>query len=257
MAGTDVTQPRDATKDTGRDRHRLARLVVVASFLTLFLIVVAFLALAQGSNRDAATAAQNVFNSILPVLAGWVGTVLAYYFSSASQDRTSDSLDKVIKKGMGDGGSDIPVSDKMIPVSKISKLQKLDEKSAEQISLKELQDIFKEKLPNGTAITRLMFVENGVFKYVLHNSLLNDVLANSPTGASAPSNFADMLKDPKVVNQASRLVAFVPVNATLADAKAALDKVSGAYDIIVTTAGNPTDPMQGWLTNVDLIKALQ
>ena len=35
-------------------------------------------------------------SAILPVLAGWVGTVLAFYFSASSHERTSSSLDKVI-----------------------------------------------------------------------------------------------------------------------------------------------------------------
>src|SRR5258706_10161212 len=123
-----MTQQGNSMKKDGRDR--LAQLVIVASFLTLFLIVIAFLALAQGSSPDAATAAQNVFNAILPVLAGWVGTVLAFYFSSASQERTSDSLDKVIKQSGGAGGSDTPVSQAMIPGSKIERLQDIRKNSS-------------------------------------------------------------------------------------------------------------------------------
>ena len=36
-------------------------------------------------------------------------------------------------------------------------------------------------------------------------------------------------------------------SATLVDAKAALDKVAGAQDIIVTGSGSATAPLLGWL----------
>jgi hypothetical protein len=57
-------------------------------------------------------------------------------------------------------------------------------------------------------------------------------------------------------SQVTKLVAFVTASATLAQAKAALDAVSGAQDIIVTTTGDANGQMFGWITNVDLIKAL-
>lgn len=237
----------------------MALLVVVGSFLTLFLLVVALLGLAQGINRDATTAAQNVFNTILPVLASWVGTVLAFYFSSASQERTSDSLDRAIKQAGGADVSGTLVSEKMIPVLQITELQDLAETPPEKIPLSNLQDVFNtKKLRNGAAITRLLFVENGVFKYVLHRSTLNAFLVNLQAAQDAgPRTIADMLKDQNVLNQISKLVVFVSASATLADAKAALDKVTGAQDIIVTGSGNSTDPMLGWLSNVDLTKAAQ
>ncbi|MFZ3310922.1 MAG: hypothetical protein WA280_16295, partial [Xanthobacteraceae bacterium] len=87
-------------------------------------------------------------------------------------------------------------------------------------------------------------------------STLNAFLVGKDSNP-AQLTFADMLQDPNVLNQISKLVVFVSANTTLADAKSALDKVSGAQDIIVTATGNATDPMLGWLSNVDLIGALQ
>jgi hypothetical protein len=66
-----------------------------------------------------------------------------------------------------------------------------------------------------------------------------------------------MLADEETLSQISKLVVFVAGTATLGDAKTALDKVAGAQDIIVTATGNSTEPMLGWLSNIDLIKALQ
>lgn len=233
-----------------RGRSRIARTVVLGSFLTLFLLVIAMVGLAQTSNTGASDAAKTALNTILPVLAGWVGTVLAFYFSSASLERTSATLDKAIAQS-GDADPSALVSDQMIPLSKIAAVQKLDDgNTPDKIPVATLKSTFND------FVTRILFIENGVFKYIVHIGTLNAFLVGKDATA-AQLTLADMLLDPDILNQISKLVVFVAANATLADAKAALDKVPGAQDIIVTATGNATEPMLGWLSNVDLIKASQ
>jgi hypothetical protein len=278
MAATDSTTPTSSSEadNSYKSRSKLANVVVVGSFLTLFFLVGTLIVLALTSNGTANDTAKNAFNTVMPVLAGWVGTVLAFYFSAASQERITQTLDKAIAQSNGGPGPSAPVSTNMIPYSSITGLQKLDETPPEKIMIKDLQAQFNATLPNGGKVTRLLFVDKGVFKYVLHVATLNAYLVPTPSPAStnppstgdansSPSapinradlNFADMLNDAETLRQISQLVVFVPASATLGDAKAALDKVNGAQDIIVTGSGNPTDPMSGWLSNVDLIKALQ
>jgi hypothetical protein len=234
-----------------RGRNRIARTVVLGSFLTLFLLIIAVVGLAETSNTGASDAAKTALNSILPVLAGWVGTVLAFYFSSASLERTSATLDKAIAQSGGGADQSTLVSDQMIPLSKIAAIQKLDDTNTPaKISIATLKSTFND------FVTRILFIENGVFKYILHVGTLNAFLVGKD-GNAAQLTFADMLLDPDVLNQISKLVIFVSGTTTLADAKAALDQVPGAQDIIVTATGKATDPMLGWLSNVDLIKASQ
>jgi len=67
MAAENNPQSPGATSGTPpRGRDRLARMVVVGSFLTLFLLVAALISLA---NSSASNAADKAFNSILPALA--------------------------------------------------------------------------------------------------------------------------------------------------------------------------------------------
>jgi len=237
-------------------RDRLAIYVVVGSFLTLFLLVGTLVGLAQAES-SAAEVAKNAFTAILPVLAGWVGTVLAFYFSAASQERTSASLDKVIDQAGGRPGPGAMVSEKMIPYAAIVKRELGDVGgktiTPKDIPLSDLDEEFERKLPNGGTVSRLPFVEKGVFKYVLHAATLNAFKVKSPDGKT----FADLLADEEMLRQISKLLVFVSAATTIADAKAALDKVNGAQDIIVTGSGNATEPMLGWLSNVDLIKAIE
>jgi hypothetical protein len=208
----------------------------------------------------ASSVAEKAFNAILPVLAGWVGTVLAFYFSSASQEHTTDILDKAMERASSGRTVDGTLaSAKMIPRSKILRLRELrDERNApDKLALSTLQNDF-----NATdaehPITRLMFLDGDAFKYILHVGTLNKFLAKSSERLISPTSltFDDLLKDQGIATEISTLVAFVSVASTLSEAKAALDKVPGAQDIIVTATGNPTEPVIGWLTNVGLTKAL-
>ncbi len=143
--------------------------MVVGSFLTLFLLVGALIGLAQNDNKDASETAKNAFTAILPVLAGWVGAVLAFYFSAASQERTSASLEKIISQTSGAPTPGTLVSEKMIPLASIAELQKLEAGTTpKDIRISKLQTAFEQQLPNGTKLTRLLFIEGGVFKYVVH-----------------------------------------------------------------------------------------
>lgn len=240
--------------------------VVVGSFLTLFGLVFAVLWLAEATNSGNATkaaeTAEKTFNTILPVLAGWVGTVLAFYFSSRSNERTSNSLDQVIRQtGGAPPAAAGPVSEKMIPFALIREAIDLKATPSNQIKLSDLKAKFTPS--DGTApITRLLFHEESVFRHVLHESTLNAFLDRQRTASPPPltppeaMTFADLLADTESFRQISKLVVFVASSAPLSDAKVKLEAVPGAQDIIVTATGAAGEPIIGWLTNNDLIKAL-
>jgi hypothetical protein len=242
-------------------RDRLALVVVIGSFLTIFGFVFALLVLAGQNSNGASAVAEKTFNTTLPVLAAWVGSVLAFYFSARSNERTSDSLNQVIAQTGGLSTPSVTVSEKMIPFGSIREPINLRARSPETIQLSELQEKFKTS-DGGAPITRLVFHDDGVFRYVLHESTLNAFLEKNRAATATVTpppplpTFAGLLADPESLRQISKLVVFVSASATLKDAKAALDAVPGAQDIIVTGTGNASGPMLGWLTNVDLIKVL-
>jgi hypothetical protein len=55
----------------------------------------------------------------------------------------------------------------------------------------------------------------------------------------------------------TKTAAFVAKNATLADAKAAMERTTAIQDVIVTQTGLSTEPMLGWITNVDIARLSQ
>ena len=143
----------------------------------------------------------------------------------------------------------------MIPVATIRHLYKLEERHPANIGLSELKRWFDPEAVGGP-VTRLVIIENGQFRYVLHVGTLNAFLASRPETPIDNPSLANLLNEDYYRHQIANLVAFVGPDATLARAKAALDLLPGAQDIIVTSTGNQNGQMLGWITNVDLIKAL-
>jgi hypothetical protein len=242
-------------------RFHLAKWVVLGSFLTIFLLVGALLGIAQLDNKDAAAVADKVFNTILPVLAGWMGTVLAFYFSAQSLETTSSSLrdaTQAISHPGKSAAAGTTVSEKMIPTTSILKRFDLKGNPPATIELAEVEKSFGKAADGNVTITRLVFTDNGVFRYVLHIGTFNAfrVAMADQNKPLSELKLSDMLANPEYLRQISKLVVFVSASATLVEAKTALDAVAGAQDVIVTGTGNASGPMLGWLTNIDLAKAL-
>jgi hypothetical protein len=68
-------------------------------------------------------------------------------------------------------------------------------------------------------------------------------------GGSSPSRSCLWIHYRDIIRKA---IAFVSVDQTLADAKAAMDAVPGCQDVIVTQSGAPTMPVIGWIMNTDI-----
>ena len=47
-------------------------------------------------------------------------------------------------------------------------------------------------------------------------------------------------------------LSYVPMNSTVADAKIAMESTPRCQDVIVTDSGRASEPMRGWITNVDI-----
>src|SRR5262249_20649062 len=104
--------------------------------------------------------------------------------------------------------------------------------------------------------------DDGSARYVLHDSIVyRDMFQHGETrtdaagaelkdaaGKPIPRTLKDVLADPNVVQMATAL-AFVAERSTLADAKAAMDRVSNCRDVIVTGNGGAKERVAGWITS--------
>jgi hypothetical protein len=206
-----------------------------------------------------------VFASVLPVFATWVGTVIAFYFTNESFRQAAQAT-RETTAGLTDRLRSIPVKSAMVPRARIVVLQLATGGALDSTSLKDLNDKFEgARGANGERISRLVILDStDIFVAIIHRSvwmeLLNKGLQKTPpvdvsTAALGPlidQTVTSDLKDGTYRDILRKAVAFVSADQTLAEAKAAMDAVTGCQDVIVTQTGAPTMPIIGWIMNTDI-----
>ncbi len=77
------------------------------------------------------------------------------------------------------------------------------------------------------------------------------------TGAEKEPTLKDLLDNHDLGPSIREGIAFVAKTATLAEAKAAMQARARCQDVFFTEHGSEKEPVQAWITNNDLAKALQ
>jgi hypothetical protein len=195
----------------------------------------------------------HVLGEILPLVASWVGTVIAYYFSRENLAAATSSV-STLAKGMVDLQrlASIPVKARMIPRSEIATLPTAMTAPPSSLDKTLLKDITTSVAASKTPMTRLpIFQVDGSIEYLIHLSVLNEFLARSAlAGASvAALTFADLLADPVVRTAANGSFGVVSGTSTLDRAKAVMDSKGHCEDVFVTEDGKASSPVIGWLTD--------
>lgn len=230
----------------------IAKWVLGISGAAILLIALATLAGAfRAGDEQFAQTSQLVFNSLLPLLGTWVGTVLAYYFSRKNFESASHSVERMVTLTAEQKLGQLSVEKEMLRLPEISLYQIPPGKSAEDVPVTDLLARL------GGKITRIPIVdENGVVLYILHQSGLYRFLALQALAGKTPEEInqltlQDLVDDAELKNWVTN-IAFVSEKATVADAKTRMEQQTGCQDLIVTSSGRKTEPMLGWMTNVDI-----
>lgn len=229
---------------------------------------------ASVSAQSAKDLTQLLLTALLPLFGAWVGTVLAYYFSREGFESASRAQLQLMKQlPLIERLRQFRVSDRMVPRERMDVLCLNEEQvaSPESVALQKLLDVLKKR-----TVTRLPILgPRGEFFCLVHNSLKDrfiaakavDLAANGEVVKLAELRLADLLAMPNDGGDATtyptfgdlakRAVAFACADKTLADAKEAMDHISGCQDVFVTRTGAPEEPVLGWLTNVEFAKAAE
>lgn len=205
--------------------------------------------------RDAEDGAEKAFNALLPVLATWVGTVLAFYFSKDNFEAANRNVRDLVKLTLDERLGKLGVSEEMMPIEKAKSVSIPEGGTERDILVSELRQMFDDR------ITRIPILSSdGRCLYVVHSSMvfkyMADHLGRAPEGAEgagegaglADATLADFLADPGIKKRVTS-IAWVATSATLAEAKKAMESVAGCQDVFVTQNGKHSEPVVGWLTN--------
>jgi hypothetical protein len=244
----------------------LAWLVIILAFIGIFLLSSVVL---TPPNRDKETA-QYVFGAVLPLLGTWVGAVLAHYFQKENLAAATQSITDIASKVTGaDKLRSTPVKTVMIRSDRIDTLpDNLLGKADSEIKLSELithlditikrdrLPIFKDKKKAGP-INRVLH-RSIVERFIAKQALSTDEAGRPKLDATQIANLtlADLMNDKELGLVVLGSFALAKGEATLADAKNAMDNASAAlgskgncYDIFVTDNGTVDETVVGWITN--------
>jgi hypothetical protein len=231
----------------------IAERVIFWSGLGIILTSIALIAapvmaryLTPGSaTNDLKEVTTTIFHTLIPLFGTWVGTVLAYYFSGKNfadaHDRTLDLVNQIA----GDRLKAIPAKDVWIPVAAIEAVAILAGQSEADISFEDI----RAKL--STKVTRIpVWNENKAVLYVIHESMIYKYLAGA---RPEHPTLADFLNDQhEAMRAVVTKIGWIPLNSTLADAKAKMESIPGCQDVFITQTGVNTEPVLGWITNIEI-----
>jgi len=238
-----------------KSRRILILLVVGLSLATIVVTSALIIWLADANNR--LQTAQFVFGSILPLMASWVGTVMAFYFSKDNFQAATQSVSDLARTVSGmEKLKAISARDKMRPVNQI----RLEAVTQAQEDSTRLQDLMN-KFSNRERMLIVSAVDSPVVRYLIYKAMVNEFLADCSLGTIAPGKnatdltLADLIRlSPVKAAMFKNSFDFVAVTATLADAKIAMDKIDKCNDIFVTQNGKPAEPILGWITDNTIVE---
>ncbi len=191
-----------------------------------------------------------VFNALLPLLGTWVGTVLAYYFSRKNFESASQSVERMINLTVEQKLGQMSVEKEMMRPAQITLHQIPAGKTPRDVLLNDVRSRF------GGKITRIPIVDsNGVVLYVVHQSGLFKFLAEQALAGKGAEieklTLQDLVDDAELKSWVSN-IAYVSERASVAEAKQRMEQQAGCQDLIVTRTGSKSEPLIGWMTNVDI-----
>jgi hypothetical protein len=239
--------------DTPNSRNVVSYIILGFGFTFIIAVTIQFI-----FDPTKVDAIQKMTTIFLPVIAAWVGTVIAFYFGkenfNVANDRIRELVDKVnpmekLKK--------ISIKDVMIPYDKIIKYDLPDGADYKKVLLYDLLIICKDKKQSRIPVIKT----NKVLATVIHRSIIDLIISKNtlnPDPKKDVKNFTiqDLIDDEETKIFIKTQLC-VKEDANLLDAKSAYDNEPNAQDVFITSSGSITEPILGWVTQNEIIKYLK
>lgn len=236
-----------------QSRRWLTFIVIVIAVLGVVSLGIVTLAIKSSGTADTLfERVKYVSATILPLLASWVGTILAFYFSKENLAAATQSVTELSKSLSG--------TEKLKVIAVRSKMRPLGATTYEQISPgTEATVLLSDLLRKYSNLERIIILDtDGKVRLLIYKSMIERYLSKVATKAVTPASGSAIerltLKDllewsPETLQTFTRTFGFVSADATLADVKQVMDKIDKCGDVFVTASGKSTEPMVGWITD--------
>jgi uncharacterized membrane protein YeaQ/YmgE (transglycosylase-associated protein family) len=216
-------------------RERLATIVLLVSILAVGILA----GIAIHGDRSQA---KDILTMILPMIGTWVGTVLAFYFGKEQLEAATRSVTSIARQLTPDEKlRSLRVTEKMIPRAAAYLLTT----NPDQIKLLEaVANLDRERKGNRLPVLTV----DGSPRCVIHRSTIDRFIARAAAaGKAAPElqalTLQDVLADPEFGARLQTSFGTVAEDATLADAKRAMESVPWCQDTFVTHGGSREEPV--------------
>lgn len=251
-------------------RDLMAICMIVLSIGLLITLAVLGFNIIFASTGDKFKEIKELFGILLPLIATWVGTVLAFYFSKDNFIAANQSVRDLVKQvtSTEDMLQELKVSDVMLkpesfPYKIVENLDKFENCEIQ------IQDLIRSM--DETNVERLPLLEKNTLKFVFlfYRSTLERFLIGcknskilledkNKTGKEDDltiknifeSNF-QLIKD---IRELTKKKKFLPVNATLAEVRQLMQDNTICQDVFITKTGNKDEKVEGWITNSIIIE---
>lgn len=198
--------------------------------------------------------AQDVFNVTVPVVAAWVGTVLAFYFGRENFETANQEIREMVRELGPDERGRQPATAIMRPIRDMVSLTLASGATPATIPLRDL----KAKLVGNVSRLPVLESDRSVL-YMIHESRIDQYLAGS--GTTPDDTLEQFITAQEAAPEPARFGhghGFLTVSeaASLTDVKRLIDSRRSVQDVFVTRTGQPDSEALGWVSNIRLARYL-
>ncbi len=223
------------------NRNRLATIIIWFTFVAIIVLALLYYLL----SKKGADTMGDIFDTLIPLFATWVGTVLAFYFGKENFDIATKRYNKLIDKLSPDVLDDINVT--QIMISK----QTMVYKDLTEVQGKKVQEIID--FLSEVKKSRLPILDNDKIKYVIHKATFLDALNElGNTVPAANYDFKAFISNAKYQKLASSFLTFDEA-VILEKIRLALTKDSSVKDVFII---DKNKNVVGWLTDTLILRYL-
>lgn len=232
---------------SGRLARTTMAFAVVGTAIVGTVVLAVAVVLADGT--DALT----VFNVLVPVVASWVGTVLAFYFGRENFESANREIREMVRELTPDERARQPAVTVMHPAWHMTVLI-LD--GPEALTTRTIGDL-KSRFVGNVSRLPILRADHSAW-YMVHESRLNQYLTAGGELTDTLQTFLDArdAEDPPVRFDYGYGFLTVAETASIADVKRELDSMPTVQDVFVTRGGTPDGEVLGWISNVRLARYL-
>jgi len=250
-------------------RGRLAQVVTMWAMGVIVLLGITMLAITGYQSALANTpemqrqfieTGKYIFAAIVPVVAAWVGTVMAFYFGKENFKAATDSVSQIARQFTSqDKLGQTQVEKIGLAIDDVNPLRLADNDTKDTVTLDKVETTMTP--PPGKPFERLpILTSKGAPFMVVHRSVLNDFLLKKKKAdtnkSAADYKLSDLIADNNEWLESESFATVAP-SATAADAKNVMAQHAKCADVFVTADGTSASTVTRWITNVDLLQAAQ